>query len=237
MDETPKEAAKRLAGPVLNKGFLPVALHTYTNTAGEPFYWRIRAKHPESGEKWIRPMRLNGHGYELGEPIFESGKPLYALHRIASNPDSVVWIVEGEQKADALNKLGLVVTTSGSAMSAGAADWVSLRGRTVNIWPDNDEPGKSYAGEVASILLGIGCAVSCIEVEKLGLDKGDDVMQWLTAHPGAARNDVEALPVLAAIPSKGHAPAGVLWPDPLPIPDALPPVKPFDYALLGGVKK
>src|SRR6516165_5350906 len=108
MNETPKEAAKRLAGLLLDKGFLPVALHAYTNTQGGPIYWRIRAKHPETGEKWIRPMRLNGHGFELGEPKFESGKPLYALHRIATNLDAVVWIVEGEQKADALNDLGLV---------------------------------------------------------------------------------------------------------------------------------
>ena len=49
----------------------------------------------ETGEKWIRPMKLNGAGFELGEPKFENGKPLYVLHRIASNPDAAVWVVEG----------------------------------------------------------------------------------------------------------------------------------------------
>ena len=196
MSETPKEAAKRLAGPMLDKGFMPTALHTYTDAEGQALYWRIRVKRPETGEKWIRPMRLNGQGYELAEPRFPDGKPIYGLHTIASNPDATVWIVEGEQKADALNRLGLVATTSGAATSAASADWKPLRGRTARIWPDNDEPGRAYAGEVASILLGMGGAVSCVDVDKLGLGVGDDAMEWLAAHPGAVGGDIQALPML-----------------------------------------
>ena len=79
-----------------------------------------------------------------------------------------------------------MAVTSGAATSAHGADWKPLRGRTVRIWPDNDDPGKAYAGEVASTLLGMGCAVSCVDVDKLGLGIGDDAMEWLAAHPGAA---------------------------------------------------
>lgn len=219
MTDTPREAARQLSRPILDRGFKPVALHTYTDTEGNPLYWRIRAKHPDTGDKWIRPMRLNGQGYELAEPKFPNGKPLYALHRIASNPAAVVWIFEGEQKADALNKLGLVATTSGSATSANAADWQPLRGRTVRLWPDNDDPGKACAGEVASILLGMGCAVFCIDVDKLGLGIGEDVMQWLAAHPEAAGGDVETLPVLTPSPAEKSAPDGAeaarAWPESL----------------------
>jgi hypothetical protein len=210
MTETPKEAARRLSAHVIAKGFKPVALHTYTDTRGEPLYWRIRAKHPDTGEKWIRPMKLNGSGYELGEPKFSDGKPLYALHRIATNPDAGVWVAEGEQKADALNKLGLVATTSSGATSAPSADWEPLRGRNVTIWPDNDDPGKGYAGEVASKLLGMGCKVSCLDVDKLGLGEGEDVMQWLTKHPEATRADIEALPRLAT-ESAANDTAGVVF--------------------------
>ena len=116
--ETPKEAARRFSGSILEKGFEPVALHAYTDIMGLPLYWRIRAKHPVTGKKWIRPLRLGDNGYELGEPQFTDGKPLYALQRIAANPDAMVWLLEGEQKSDELNRLGLVATTSGGATSA-----------------------------------------------------------------------------------------------------------------------
>lgn len=233
MTETPKEAARRLSAPILKKGFKPVALHTYTDTEGGAKYWRIRAKHP-NGEKWIRPMKLNGQGYELGEPQFENGKPLYALHIIARNPDAAVWIVEGEQKADALNRLGLVATTTGSATSADTADWKPLQSRKAIIWPDNDEPGKTYAGEVASILRGLGCDVSMIDVDKLGLGKAEDVIDWLAAHPGAARSDLESLPMSIKGQRQDNPIAGDLeaWPDPLPLLDLLPKVEAFDFDLL-----
>ncbi|TBR14273.1 MAG: DUF3987 domain-containing protein [Rugosibacter sp.] len=225
MIETHKEAAKRLARPMLDKGFKPIALHTYTSTDGSPLYYRIRCKHPDTAEKWIRPMKFIGQGYELGEPKFPDGKPLYALHRLTSNPDAVVWIAEGEPKVDALNKLGLVATTSGGATSADGADFNPLRGRTCRIWPDNDDPGKAYAGEVANILLGMGCTVSCIDVDKLGLGIGEDVIEWLAAHPEATGGDIEALPMLAA-----NSPARAEHrPEPLP---ALPDVLPFDDAYL-----
>ena len=234
MTETPKEAAKRLARPMLDKGFLPVALHTYTDAEGNALFWRIRVKHPETRVKWIRPMRLNGQGYELAEPKFTGGKPLYGLHHIASNPAATVWIVEGEQKADALNRLGLVATTSGAATSAASADWKPLRRHTARIWPDNDDPGKAYAGEVASTLLGMGCAVSCMDVDKLALGIGDDVVEWLSAHPAATGGDIEALPMLTTSLAEKNARAGDLseWPDPMPLPDALPPVSAFDFDLL-----
>jgi len=174
--ETAKEAARRLSAPMLDKGFKPVALHTYTDVDGNPLYYRMRCKHPDTKEKWIRPIKLNGQGYEMGEPKFQNGRPIYALHRIANNPEAIVWITEGEQKVNALYKLGLVATTSGSATSADTTDWEPLRGKTIKIFPDNDDAGKTYAGTVASILLGMGCSVSCVSVDKLGLGTGDDVM-------------------------------------------------------------
>ena len=121
--ETPKEAARRFSKSVLKRGFEPVALHEYTDENGEVLYWRIRCKHPFTKEKKIKPMSLGPSGYELKEPKFPNGKPLYALHLIAANPDKEIWVVEGEQKADELNKLGLIATTSGGATSASDADW------------------------------------------------------------------------------------------------------------------
>jgi len=197
--ETVKAAARRLSAPMLDKGFKPVALHAYTDENGETLYWKMRCKHPETLEKWMRPIHRNGNGFEMGEPKFQNGKPIYALHRIANNHDAVVWITEGEQKADALNELGLVATTSGGATSADTTDWKPLRGRNIKIFPDNDSAGESYAGTVVSILLGMGCTVSCVDMNILGLGTGDDVMQWLEAHPKVSAADIEALPILEKV--------------------------------------
>ena len=196
--ETPQKAARRFSKPVLDDGFKPVALHVYTDESGEVLYWRIRCKHPVTKEKWIRPMWLSPAGYKLSEPEFPNGKPLYGLHRLVSNPDKEIWVVEGEKKADELNKLGLITTTSGGATSADSTDWGLLRGRTVRIWPDNDDPGKSYAKEVTDKLKGMGFIVSCIDVEKLGLGPKEDCVDWLEAHPNASSADIEALPNLTS---------------------------------------
>ena len=228
-NETPKEAARRFSKPVLDDGFKPVALHDYTDKNGEVLYWRIRCKDPVTKEKWIRPMRLSPTGYELSEPKFPNGKPLYALHRLVSNPDKKIWVVEGEQKADALNDLGLIATTSGGATSADATGWELLRGRTVRIWPDNDEAGNSYAKEVTNKLMGMGCIVSCIDVGKLGLEPKEDCVDWLEAHPDATGADIEALPTL---PPATEETALVQQPEPLP---SLPAVLPFDYDYLPAV--
>jgi len=43
------------------------------------------------------------------------------------------------------------------------------------------------------------CTVSCVDVDKLDLDTGDDVMEWLAAHPKASAADIEALPILEKV--------------------------------------
>jgi len=138
----PQEAARRLSASAIRDGYKPEALHTYTYPDGGPWYWRIRLKNPHTGEKWIRPMRVNGLGFELGEPEYPDGKPLYCLHELAARPEETVWLVEGEWCADSLAKVGVLATTSGAADSAAKADWRSLAGRDVTVWPDNDEAGQ-----------------------------------------------------------------------------------------------
>jgi hypothetical protein len=203
--ETPKGAARRLAAPEIAKGFKPEALHTYRAADGTPLYWRIRAKHP-NGEKWIRPMKLNGHGYEKGEPSFPNGKPLYHLDRIAAEPDAAVWITEGEKAADAMTKAGLVATTSGGADSAEKADWSPLRERRCKLWPDNDEAGARYMLTVSERLRGLASAVETIDVARLGLPPKADAVEWLGMHPEASTGDFDALPVASPQPPQNNSP-------------------------------
>ncbi len=191
--ETPQEAARRLAAPAIRDGYEPEALHTYTYADGGVWYWRIRLKKPRTGEKWIRPMRLNGAGLELGEPDFPDGKPLYRLHDLTGRPDHRVILVEGEWCTDRLADRGLLTTTSGAADSAAKADWRPLAGRDVSIWPDHDEAGQRYATEAAERLLALGCTVRVIDVEKLGLPEKGDAVDWFKANSAATAADVMAL--------------------------------------------
>lgn len=193
--ETPQQAARRLSAGAVRDGFRPQTLHCYTDGKGTPLFWRIRMKHPESGDKWIRPMHSNGHGFELGEPELPI-KQLYRLHDLAARPGEPAIVTEGENCADALAKLGILATTSGGAGSADAADWSPLKGRAVTIWPDFDEAGERYAQAVAGKLR--GCTVRIIDAAKLGLPAKCDAVDWLAAHLGATAADVWALPVVGA---------------------------------------
>ncbi|MFM7294581.1 MAG: AAA family ATPase, partial [Burkholderiales bacterium] len=75
-----------------------------------------------------------------------------------------------------------------------------IRGRTVRIWPDNDEPGRKFADDWAAILSGLGCPFSVIDVDALGLPEGGDCVDWLAAHPDADSAMIEALPLSTPSP-------------------------------------
>lgn len=214
MNTIPQEAkdyANKIAAPLLAKGYNKEALHAYTSATGEIILYRVRLKNHSNGEKWIRPFHRNGSGYKTGEPEFTNGKPLYRLHDLASNQDTPVYLVEGEAKADALAELGLITTTSGSASSAGTADWAPLQGRTVIIWRDFDAAGLRYACECAARLQALGCTVRWVNVKALGLAEKGDVVDWLKLHPDATRADLGALPLVAATVTQSD------WPEPQPL--------------------
>ncbi|WP_312320788.1 DUF3987 domain-containing protein [Stenotrophomonas sp.] len=228
--ETPQTAARRLATSAIRQGMRPDGLHIYTQPNGEPMFWRIRCKHPETGEKWIRPMHWTGNGYAIGEPPAPAtGKLLYRLHELEGAADgSMVYVVEGEACADALAELGLLATTSGGASSADGADWSPLAGRCVRLWPDRDEQGIKYAADVEDRLRALGSIVERLNVDALGLPAKGDCVDWLAVHPGADAVAVNALPLADAARAASHAEQ----PTPEPLPDPLPAVPVFNPALL-----
>jgi len=229
MLETPKDAARRLSAPALRDGYKPEALHAYVDERGAPLHWRIRLRNPTTLEKWIRPMRANGTGFEIGEPKYASGKPLYNLSEIARKLDEVVFVVEGEWAVDHLARRGVLATTSGGADSAGAADWSPLAGRDVVVWPDNDEPGQRYAEAVCERLRALGCMVRTLDVAALDLPAKGDCVDWLTTHSSTTPKDVLALPFVSATVGVYSE---VQWPEPLPLPADLLPVPAFPADLL-----
>ncbi len=230
-----KHHARRLASKPIEDGFKPAALHEYTDADGFPLFWKIRLKHP-NGSKWIRPISRDGSAFALKEPPFPGGKPLYRLHALATRQDTV-FVVEGETCADALAALGGLATTSGSADSADAADWTPLAGRTVTIWPDNDEAGQRYAATVAAKLRPLGCTVRMIDVATLNLPTKGDAVDWLAMHPNASADDLAGLPTVEAVeraggptrgkhqPSIEDAPEGESegWPEPQPLTAKIEP--------------
>lgn len=195
--ETPQQAARRLLAGPLRKGFEPADLHEYRAADGAPLFWRARLKHPETGEKAIRPIRWNGERFELGEPPAPpQGRPLYGLDRLAARSGEPVIVVEGEACADALGGLGLLAVTSGGADSAGRADWQPLASRDVTIWPDNDEAGLRYGADVSERLRPLGCRVRLVDVAALNLPPKGDAVDWLAMDPAATAADVLRLPVV-----------------------------------------
>jgi len=140
---------------------------------GKRFYQR----RPDGSGGWIR--NLNG-----------VRRVLYRLPQLLASREEPVYIVEGEKDADRLAEGNLTATTN----PGGASKWRKeygqpLRGREVIILPDNDEPGRRHALEVACQLDGIARSITIIELQDLP-DKGD-VSDWLSS--GHTIQDLEAL--------------------------------------------
>lgn len=238
--DTIKQAAKAITHKQHTEGYQSAGLHQYTDTNGNIQFVRLRMEKPD-GEKWIRPLSRDevGNWTQLKEPTFENGKPLYQLHRLANNPDQVVFIVEGEKCADALIKLGLLATTSGGASSVNDADWQILSGRKVIIWADNDPAGLQYANDVATKLTRINANIKHIDIDALNLPPKGDCVDWLqqfkqTHGRNAEPADIEALALkLDAIqsPTSDYLQSGDITALPEPLP-SLPSVLPFDYDYL-----
>ena len=106
--ETAKDGARRLASEKLVQGYKPEGLFPWTDEEGKILYYRIRIKHPVTGDKWIRPMHLKGSRYHLGEPTLGGKKPLYNLPQIIQQRTETIWIVEGEPKVERLKALGIL---------------------------------------------------------------------------------------------------------------------------------
>lgn len=208
VEERPREAARRLSCNMIEKGYKPEALHEYQTTEGEPLYYRIRLKNPDTGEKWIRPFKfLDGKGFVMGEPDFPNGKPLYGLNHLTEQPKDTVFICEGEWCVDKLTALGILSVTSGSADSANAADWLPLAGRKVIIWPDNDDAGYRFTKAIVVQLRKLGCELWQVDVGALDLPHKGDAVDWLSMNSKATYKDVSELPLIdlsALSETEGH---------------------------------
>lgn len=151
-------------------------IYDYRDETGELLYQVVRFE-----PKDFRQRRLDGQGKWVWN-LDGVRRVLYRLPELlqASRQDWVI-IAEGEKDCDWLCEIGFVVTTC----PMGAGKWDDNYSEFLNdrklvaIIPDNDEPGRRHAQQVAESLSRVGVRARILELPGLS-DKGD-VSDWLDA--------------------------------------------------------
>src|SRR5579862_146266 len=93
----------------------------------------------------------------------------------------VVFVTEGEKDVERLRSQGIPATCNAGGAGKWAADWGKryFTGAKVAILPDNDEPGRRHAEDVAQSLYGSAAEIRVVELP--GLPEKGDVSDWLNA--------------------------------------------------------
>ena len=164
--------------------------------AGAAGPWRTIAKYvyrAESGKRLFRVTRQErGKRAEREKKFFQERyenhrwvKGLGNLRRVPYQLDKVVraeriYIPEGEKDCRTLRKFGLVGTTNAMGAGKWSPDYNQyFAGKRVIIFPDNDEPGRKHAIQVAENLLLVAKSVRIVQLPDLP-EKGD-VTDWVYA--------------------------------------------------------
>jgi putative DNA primase/helicase len=155
-------------------------------------------------KKDFRPIRRDDDGWRVG--AMPDPRPLYRLPEVIKA--ETVLVCEGEKAADAACAIGFVATTSaGGSQAPGKSDWRPLAGKRVVILPDNDDPGRKYADDVASLAGGAGAAEVKV-VELAGLPPKGDVADWVVGREPKTAADELRKRIDTTAP-RGHLPLRV----------------------------
>ena len=159
------------------------------------------------GRKEIRPLSwFPGEGWRFAHWP-DARAALQSSTGSPPNPTRRLWFARARKRRTPRRvsfPQSIATTSSGGANAASKTDWTPLRGRRVLIWPDNDEPGRKYAREVAAILAELDCDVSIIDAAALAaLDPNGGQREppekgWDAADALAEWPDLEALRKSAA---------------------------------------
>ena len=188
------------------RGWRWVSGYMYRDANGAPSLYRERLERQSRTGKQKPEKTFMPHSLRQGEtgPAwvlegFPDGEltPLLNLPDIVAISDKPVVMVEGEKAAEAAGVIfgdAAVVTTHPNGGSAWRkADLGPLAGRKILLWPDNDDPGKTWLNGLGAALLALGCEVSVVDVEALiaidggarggthdpeGWDAADAAVEW-----------------------------------------------------------
>jgi hypothetical protein len=142
-----------------------VKAYDYVDENGTLLFQKVRYV-DQDGKKTFRQRKpADGKKDEWSYSLGDTPKVLYNLPSVldAVRNGDRIFLVEGEKDADTLIERGAIATT----MPGGAGKWLdihteALRGGSVTIIADNDEPGIKHAVLVHSELSAAGCTVSIL---------------------------------------------------------------------------
>lgn len=157
----------------------PDRRHIYLTADGDISCYIFRYEYND-GSKEFLPWNA-----ATGKTEFPSPRPLYRLPQLMKT-DKVI-LVEGEKCADALAAAGFTATTlmGGANTKVDKTDLLPLKGKDIILWPDNDEPGRKYADNVAEALLKL--PVSSLKITPPTPDKP---AKWDAADATAEKFDI-----------------------------------------------
>jgi hypothetical protein len=171
----------------------PIGTWHYHDADGTHVGTVVRWPKP-AGKKDIRPVARQADGTWAAAGM-ATPRPVYGLPAVLE-ATGMVYVTEGEKKADAVRSLGLTCTTSAhGAQSAGGTDWSPLAGRDVVVLPDHDDPGEKYAADVVRLATAAGAA--SVRVVRLvdvwpAMPAGGDAFDWIEAHDATDPDDLRA---------------------------------------------
>lgn len=212
---TPKMSTNRLGEPSRiwpyrdSDGSLIGYIARYDTAAGKEIRCWSWGARPGEDPKW-----------DVG--AWSKPRPLYGLDRLEARRGAPVLLVEGEKAADAAQELlgqYVVVTWPGGAKAWKHANLEPLRGRRVDLWPDNDEPGIEAMRGLMGILgdkSGLACRGKFIDPNRMpdGFDSADwkgtstELLDWLRAR--ASEYPAEPVVVVKEAPPAPPPPANVV---------------------------
>lgn len=164
----------------------------YLDEQGRRLYAVQRYDFSDGRSKQYPTYPYNGDGelHKGKDPMKGVRRVLYRLPDIIRYGTSPVWLAEGEKCVDLLCSMEFQPATCNNG---GAGKWETLdkeydigaplKDRIVYILPDNDEPGRKHAEQVAQALHGKAKEVKILELP--GLPPKGDVFDFHKAHgPG-----------------------------------------------------
>jgi hypothetical protein len=119
----------------------------------------------EEGEHKTFRWRKPGGSWQDGiKPLTMAELPLWGAEQVSAQPGEPVWLCEGEKAVMACRARGLLaVTFAGGASSRDFGKALDiLKDHPVNVWPDNDAPGREYAARVIAHLKTLGITVRTV---------------------------------------------------------------------------